>query len=102
MRIGHGVHATMTARPGKGDELVRLLLRAPSIPHEDCVVFLVGRSPSADDVVFVTEGWTSREAHCRFCAGDAAREYVARIAPLVAGDGWSVAEVPAGSPALRR
>lgn len=31
MTVNHGLHATMTARPGKGDELVELLLNAPSL-----------------------------------------------------------------------
>ena len=58
----------MTAQPGKGDELVELLLAAPSLPHADCVVFLVGRSAGEPDVVHVTEGWTSPEAHAAFFA----------------------------------
>jgi hypothetical protein len=34
MAVNHGFHATMTARPGKGDELVEFLLNAPSLPSE--------------------------------------------------------------------
>ena len=77
----HGFHATMTAHPGKGDELVELLLAAPSLPHEDCVVFLVTRSASNGDVVSVTEGWTSREAHAAFFATRAAQTLVSRRRP---------------------
>jgi hypothetical protein len=43
MSLTHGFHATMTAQPGKGDELIEFLLNAPSLPNVDCVVFLVGR-----------------------------------------------------------
>jgi hypothetical protein len=49
----------MTARPGKGDELVDLLLSATtggSGASEHCVVYLVGRSASNREVVHVTEG----------------------------------------------
>ena len=66
MKATYGFRATMTARPGKGDELVDLLLSATtdgSGPSEHCVVYLVGRSASNRDVVHVTEGWTTREAH---------------------------------------
>lgn len=66
MKATYGFRATMTARPGKGDELIDLLLSATtdgSGASENCVVYLVGRSASNSDVVHVTEGWTTREAH---------------------------------------
>jgi quinol monooxygenase YgiN len=100
MSIQHGFHATMTAAAGKGDALVELLLDAPSLGNEDCLVFLVGRSATNADLVFVTEGWSSREAHARFFAGDVAQAYIARFAPLVAGESVYVDEVPVGGKAV--
>lgn len=92
----HGFHATMTARPGQGDELVRLLLDAPSMSNDDCVVFLVGRSAGNPDVVSVTEGWTSAEAHRAFFAGEPAQALVAALQPLLAGEAQYADEVPVG------
>ena len=99
MRVNHGFHATMTARPGRGDELVRLLLAAPSLADEDCVVFLVGRSAGHPDTVFVTEGWSSQEAHTRFFASAPAQELVAALQPLLAGESEYVDELPVGGKA---
>jgi quinol monooxygenase YgiN len=99
MRVNHGFHATMTARPGQGGELVELLLKAPSLGNEDCVVFLVGRSAGDPDTVFVTEGWTSPEAHTRFFATAPAQELVARLQPLLAGESDYVDELPLGGKA---
>ncbi|WP_433085062.1 putative quinol monooxygenase [Dactylosporangium sp. CA-052675] len=99
MSVAHGFHATMTAQPGKGDELVELLLNAPSLPNEDCIVFLVGRSAGDPDTVFVTEGWTSQEAHSRFFATEPAQALVARLQPLLAGEPQYTDEVPAGGKA---
>lgn len=99
MKINHGFHATMTAQPGKGDELVGLLLDAPSLPNEDCIVFLVGRSASNSDVVYVTEGWTSVEAHGAFFATEDAQALVARLQPLLAGESQYTDEVPVGGKA---
>ncbi|CAN5466521.1 hypothetical protein BH09CHL1_BH09CHL1_05080 [soil metagenome] len=99
MNITHGFHAIMTARPGKGDELVELLLNAPSLSKEDCVVFLVGRSASDPNIVYVTEGWTSREAHGRFFATDEAQALVANLQPLLAGESQYTDEVPVGGKA---
>lgn len=96
MIVSHGFHATLTAQPGKGDELVELLLDSPSLPVEDCVVFLVGRSASDPDIVHVTEGWASEEAHGRFFVTEAARSLTAKIQPLLADEPRYVDEIPVG------
>lgn len=99
MHVGHGFHATMTAQPGKGDELVEFLLDAPSLSNEDCVVFLVGRSTGDRDTVYVTEGWTSQEAHAGFFATEEAQALVAKLQPLLAGESRYLDEVPVGGKA---
>ena len=99
MSVNHGFHATLTARPGRGDELVELLLDAPSLPNHDCVVFLVSRSASDPDTVFVTEGWTSREAHAAFFATEQATALVEKLQPLLAGESRYVDAVPVGGKA---
>jgi quinol monooxygenase YgiN len=99
MSLTHGFHATMTAQPGKGDELVEFLLNAPSLPNVDCVVFLVGRSASNPDIVFVTEGWVSQEAHSRFFATEQAQALVASLQPLLAGESQYIDEIPVGGKA---
>jgi quinol monooxygenase YgiN len=100
MRIQHGFHATITALPGRGGALADLLLAAPALTEPDCVVFLVGRSAADPDIVHVTEGWTSREAHSAFFAGDAAKTFTARLAPLVAGEATYTDETPLGGKAF--
>ncbi|SNY37260.1 putative quinol monooxygenase [Paractinoplanes atraurantiacus] len=95
----HGFRATMTARPGLGDEVVALLLAAPSLPHPDCVVFLVGRSAADPDIVHVTEGWTSREAHAEFFATEPAQTLVAGLQPLLTGESAYSDEIPVGGKA---
>lgn len=99
MTITYGFHATMTARPGKGDELVEILLASASLTDEGCAVFLVGRSAADPDVVHVTEGWTDEETHHRFFATDVAKDGMARIQPLIAGEPEYVDEVPIGGKA---
>ena len=96
MTVQHGFQATVTAQPGKGDELVALLLDAPSLPHEDCVVFLVSRSASNPDVIHITEGWTSQEAHSAFFATAPAQALVAKLQSLTAGESQYTDAVPVG------
>jgi quinol monooxygenase YgiN len=99
MTIGHGFHATMTAQPGKGDELVEFLLKSPSLENADCVVFLVGRSAGNADVIHVTEGWTTVEAHDKFFVTEAAQALVAKLQTLLAGEPENSDEVPVGGKA---
>ena len=99
MTVEHGFHATMTARPGSGDAVVRLLLAAPSLSDEDCVVFLVSRSAADPDVVHVTEGWSSQQAHASFFATEAAQTLVARLQALLVGESHYVDAVPVGGKA---
>jgi quinol monooxygenase YgiN len=99
MTIGHGFHATMTAKPGKGDELVDFLLESPSIANDDCLVFLIGRSAGNPDVISVTEGWTTIETHDKFFATEAAQTLVAKLQTLLAGEPGYSDEVPVGGKA---
>jgi quinol monooxygenase YgiN len=88
MNVTYGFSATLTARPGLGDQVVDLLLTGLDEGNpgasEHCVVYLVSRSASDPDVVHVTEGWTSEEDHHRIFAGEAAQAIVARFGELLA------------------
>lgn len=99
MIANHGFSATVTAHPGKGDEVVKMLLDSPSLSHEDCVVFLISRSTGNPDVIHVVEGWTSEEAHDRFFAGEMAQALVARLDQLVAETSAYTDFVPVGGKA---
>ena len=100
MSIEFGFHASITAHPGRGAALIALLSAAPSLGEADCLVFLIGRSATNPDLVFVTEGWSSREAHGRFFASAAAQAFVTSLAPLVAGESVYLDEVPVGGKAV--
>lgn len=96
----HGFHATMTAHPGKADALIELLLEGEPTTNDDCVLYLVGRSAGNVDVVHVTEGWTSKDAHARNFARPESQALIARIASLVT-DGAEYADlVPIGGKCL--
>ncbi len=77
MTIQHGFHAAFPAHRGQGDALVALLLAAPSLGNDDCVVFLVSRSASNPDLVFVAE-----------------------LAPLIAGESIYSDAIPVGGKAI--
>lgn len=106
MNAHYGFQATMTAKPGLGDQLVDLLRTglAPGNPASTdyCLVYLVSRSTADPDVVHITEGWTSEDDHHRIFAGEAAQAMVAQFAALLAGESTYADFVPvAGKAELR-
>lgn len=100
MKATFGFRATMTAVPGRGDELASLLLTAVSgtgaVTNNDCVLYLVGRSASNPDIVHVTEGWTTKEAHAANFASPRAQALIAQLSSLVTGEAQYQDEVPVG------
>lgn len=99
MLITHGFRATMTAAPGRAAEVVDLLLHAPSLPEEDCVIFLVSRSAGDENTVHVTEGWSSPEAHQRFFTSEPAQRFIATLQALLVGESHYTDEIPVGGKA---
>jgi quinol monooxygenase YgiN/quercetin dioxygenase-like cupin family protein len=61
---GVGRYAKFTAQPGRGHEVAQLLVRAADSLRDTagCELYLINRSRSDPDVVWVTELWLSQEA----------------------------------------
>lgn len=102
--VTYGFTSTMTAHPGRGDELVALLLsgldRGNPATSEHCLVYLVSRSAADPDVAHVIEGWTTEADHHRVFAGAAAQAIVARFAGLLAKEPEYTDLTPVGGKAL--
>ncbi|HEX2293427.1 MAG TPA: antibiotic biosynthesis monooxygenase [Gaiellaceae bacterium] len=81
-----GLHGRFGAHPGKGDELEAILLEAAAAleAHADCLLYVVSRQPRDPDAVWVTEAWTSRDAHFASLQDEAARALIERALPLIA------------------
>lgn len=76
-----------TARPGHGEELAAVLLEAADglAGVDACRLYLVSRSPDDAEAVWVTEAWTSRDAHAASLEQESAQELIRRGLPLLAG-----------------
>ena len=102
--VNYGFSATMTARPGRGEELIALVLsgldEGNPAASEYCLVYVVSRSATNPDVVHLIEGWTSEEDHHRLFATDAAQALVARFSELLDGDSVYGDLVPVGGKAV--
>jgi quinol monooxygenase YgiN len=98
----YGMHVTFTAQPGRGDDLAAILLEAAAGTQgdADCLLYVVSRSPADADTVYVTEAWTSREAHDGSLEDEATRALIARAMPLMARPPNAVILAPAGGKGL--
>lgn len=88
--VAYGFASTLTAKPGRGDDLIELMLtgleEGNPASTEYCIVYLVSRSAVNPDVAHIIEGWTSEEDHHRVFAGAAAQAIVAQFADLLDGE----------------
>jgi quinol monooxygenase YgiN len=96
------MHVRFTAQRGRGDELAAILLEAAAgtEAEAECLLYVVSRSPGDADTIFVTEAWTSREAHDRSLEDEAVRALIARAMPLMAAPPDAVTLAPAGGKGL--
>jgi quinol monooxygenase YgiN len=82
-----GLHVRFTTQPGQAGALASILLEAAAglERFEECLLYLVSRSPDDEETVFVTEAWTSREAHAASLEGEDVKGLVGQAMPLLAG-----------------
>ncbi len=98
----YGLVGSFKAQPGQGDRLAEVLLRAAARVGADCdcELYVISRSPDDPDAVWVTEVWTSPEAHGASLDDEATRELITEARPLIAGMGERFELVPVGGKGL--
>jgi quinol monooxygenase YgiN len=86
-------HSKLRAREGKRDELVGKFLEVVEMQRDNpaCQLMIVSTSPEEDDVVFLTEVWTSAEEHERARQSDEVQDWAEGMPSLVAGPPQSTA-----------
>ena len=97
-----GLVGSFRAQSGQGDALADLLLRAAEAldANGDCELYVISRSPHDADAVWVTEVWTSRDAHRASLEDDRVQELITRARPLIAGLGERFELSPVGGKGL--
>jgi len=80
-------HSRLRARPGKRPELLAKFLEIPRMQADNpaCELTIVSSSPDDDDVVYLTEVWTSAEDHERARQSPEVQRWAADMPSLVAG-----------------
>jgi quinol monooxygenase YgiN len=82
-----GMHNRFTAQSGQADALMEILLSAAEglRANDACLLYLVSRSPENPDVLWVTEAWTSKDAHDESLQDETVRAAVQRALPMITG-----------------
>ncbi len=83
--MAYGLLGKITARPGKGGELVGCLLQAAELLEGDagCIHYVVGTTEEPD-AVWVVEAWTDKAAHDASLEAENIRKVVEKARPLIA------------------
>ena len=79
------LHTRFTAQPGRAGALAEILLAAAGglRANDDCLFYLVSRSPDDPDTIWVTEAWTGRAAHDASLQDGAVRDAIGRARPMI-------------------
>jgi quinol monooxygenase YgiN/quercetin dioxygenase-like cupin family protein len=88
-------YAKATAKPGQGDALAAKMLEVASALREvpGCELYVINRSSTEPDVIWVTEQWQSQERLDEALESDGARERIPEVLALVADGGFERVEL---------
>lgn len=97
-----GLVGSFKAQPGQGDALADLLVQASQAldANADCELYIISRAPDDPDAVWVTEVWTSADAHQASLEDQSVRELITQARPLIAGLGEHFELEPLGGKGL--
>jgi len=91
----YGLIGKITARAGKRDELLEVLLTgAKDMPG--CLNYVVARDNTDGDVIWVTEVWVDQASHQASLKLPAVENAIAKGRPLISGFGDRVMTTPTG------
>ena len=86
-----GMYNRLVARAGQRDELTAILLRGlDGLRAHGCELYVVNHAADHPDAVWVTEVWTSREAHAASLRLPETRQAIAEAMPLLTGEFQSI------------
>lgn len=80
-----GMQAVITAKEGKGGELVDIMLEASQAvaEMEGCLLYLVQQSLTDDSKVLITEVWASKESHAASLTNETVRTLIMKAKPII-------------------
>jgi quinol monooxygenase YgiN len=90
----------IVAKEGQRDALLEILLEASRTPMKGCEVYIVSRSATEPDAIWVMEVWQSEADHQASFKLDSVKALVTRARPMMAGGAVGIRMVPVGGKGL--
>lgn len=95
----YGLIGRIDASPGKREALIAVM-REAAAGMPGCLSYIVAKDSTAEDAIWVTEVWETKESHAASLSLPSVREAIARGRPLIAGFGQRVETEPVGGHGL--
>ena len=82
----YGLLNKLTAKPGKRDEVIGILLESGKLFDDPaCLMYMVSEDDHDPNVIHVTDLWTSKERHEKALQAPELRPFVEKAVPLLQG-----------------
>jgi quinol monooxygenase YgiN len=96
--VAYALINKLTAKPGKRQEVIDLMLEAgaPFDHNPSCLLYLVSTDKEDPDVIWVQDLWTDRADHEAAMATEEMSAQVKRSVPLLAGMPEQIEVEPVG------
>lgn len=87
MKKYYAIINKLTARVGKRDEVIELLLESgkPFQDNSSCLLYLVYEDVKDPNVIWVEDVWTNKEDHTAALARPELKPYIVETIPLLEG-----------------
>lgn len=91
----YGLIGKITAKAGKRDELIKILLEGTK-DMPGCLSYIISKDTEDENAIWVTEAWDSKESHKASLSLPSVKEAITRGRPLIAEFGEGTETEPIG------
>jgi quinol monooxygenase YgiN len=85
--MSFGYIGSMRAKPGLRAEVISILVSGTDRLREvGCIYYLVGADENDDDMIWVSEVWTSKEAHAASLELPGTKAAISKAMPMLTGE----------------
>ena len=95
----YGLIGKITAKAGKRDQLIKILLEGTT-DMPGCLSYIISKDSKDDNAIWVTEVWDSKESHKASLSLPSVKEAITRGRPLIAEFGEGTETEPMGGHGL--
>jgi quinol monooxygenase YgiN len=88
------------AKEGQREALLEILLEASRTPMKGCEIYIVSRSATEPDAIWVMEVWQSEADHQASFKLDSVKALITKARPIMAGGTEGIQMVPVGGKGL--